>query len=472
MFISYAQNFEDVILWRALKDVEKGFYIDIGAQDPVLDSVSLAFYQKGWRGIHVEPSPAYADALRSARQDEVTIEAYVGDVQGEVQFYEVEETGLSTANSDSAARYAAAGHRVTSKSVRSMRLAEILDAHRDRDIHWLKIDVEGGELSVLRSWQPSPVRPWVLVVECIDPLSREDVSAAWEPELVALGYQFAHADGLNRFYVSDAHPELAKALEHGPNVFDEFALSGTSSAPFCSVLTSRQAAMSDQLAESSVRAANLQALVSSLRSDLAQANLEHVAREAELGAVASSLRSEAAQADAARNAREADLNAQVAVHVSELARLHRVILEQGHWCETMTCEVEALKNQIHDLHRSTSWRAMGPFRWVSRHGRKFVVLLVRILAALARRAAALLRSRAPRLFNMLIELRILRRFYRAIVKPPEATSSVATTSPRQSAFISTSVNERSRIDFTPPASTQSQIMSAMARWSKGKRLDA
>jgi|SRR5262245_3315890 len=58
MVISYAQNFEDIILWRALKHVEKGFYIDIGAQDPVVDSVSLAFYEKGWRGVHVEPVPA------------------------------------------------------------------------------------------------------------------------------------------------------------------------------------------------------------------------------------------------------------------------------------------------------------------------------------------------------------------------------------------------------------------------------
>ena len=56
MFISYAQNFEDVILWRALKHVENGFYIDIGAQDPVIDSVSRGFYEKGWRGLHVEPT--------------------------------------------------------------------------------------------------------------------------------------------------------------------------------------------------------------------------------------------------------------------------------------------------------------------------------------------------------------------------------------------------------------------------------
>ncbi|BCG81534.1 FkbM family methyltransferase [Mesorhizobium sp. 113-3-3] len=67
---SYAQNFEDVILWRALEHVERGFYIDIGAQDPVVDSVSLAFYERGWRGIHVEPSANYAEKLRAARPDE------------------------------------------------------------------------------------------------------------------------------------------------------------------------------------------------------------------------------------------------------------------------------------------------------------------------------------------------------------------------------------------------------------------
>ena len=32
--ISYAQNFEDVMLWRALRHVPKGFYIDVDAHEP------------------------------------------------------------------------------------------------------------------------------------------------------------------------------------------------------------------------------------------------------------------------------------------------------------------------------------------------------------------------------------------------------------------------------------------------------
>ena len=39
-FISYSQNLEDVMLWRALKHIENGFYIDVGAGSPTVDSVT------------------------------------------------------------------------------------------------------------------------------------------------------------------------------------------------------------------------------------------------------------------------------------------------------------------------------------------------------------------------------------------------------------------------------------------------
>jgi len=74
-FISYAQNFEDVMLWRALKHIEHGCYVDVGAQHPVIDSVSKAFYERGWRGIHIEPVAHYAELLRLDRPDEKVLQA-------------------------------------------------------------------------------------------------------------------------------------------------------------------------------------------------------------------------------------------------------------------------------------------------------------------------------------------------------------------------------------------------------------
>jgi hypothetical protein len=45
--ISYPQNFEDIMFYRSLKNVKDGFYIDIGAADPIAESVSKLFYDKG-----------------------------------------------------------------------------------------------------------------------------------------------------------------------------------------------------------------------------------------------------------------------------------------------------------------------------------------------------------------------------------------------------------------------------------------
>ena len=46
--ISYAQNHEDVLLRRAFPDQDAGFYLDVGAAHPVIDSVTKHFYDRGW----------------------------------------------------------------------------------------------------------------------------------------------------------------------------------------------------------------------------------------------------------------------------------------------------------------------------------------------------------------------------------------------------------------------------------------
>src|SRR5262245_18396604 len=107
MFVSYAQNFEDVMLRRALRHVTEGFYIGIGAQDPTVDSVSLCFYEMGWRGLHVEPTAVFADKLRAARPDEEVIQAAVGARGETCTFYEIfPDTGLSTGSSTLAQQHA------------------------------------------------------------------------------------------------------------------------------------------------------------------------------------------------------------------------------------------------------------------------------------------------------------------------------------------------------------------------------
>ena len=76
--ISYAQNFEDVMLWRALKNVKNGFYVDVGAGRPELDSVTKHFYEQGWHGINIEPHSEDFLLLAAARPRDVNLNIAIG----------------------------------------------------------------------------------------------------------------------------------------------------------------------------------------------------------------------------------------------------------------------------------------------------------------------------------------------------------------------------------------------------------
>jgi FkbM family methyltransferase len=273
--ISYAQNFEDVMLWRALKNVENGFYIDIGAQDPVIDSVSLAFYEKGWRGIHVEPTPHYADLLRKERPEDSVIQAAVSTSKGFLRFFEIPDSGISTADAAIAAQHVERGFKVHEITVPSIPLASIFSLCKHHEIHWLKIDVEGFESQVLSSWGKAAARPWIVVVESTLPLTQIESHAKWERHLVKHGYSYVYFDGLNRFYVSEQRPELKGAFRSGPNVFDGFVLNGTGSAPFWSLIEKRhQIELVEKAGEFEENAKRLQSQIEALEQARSKRELE------------------------------------------------------------------------------------------------------------------------------------------------------------------------------------------------------
>ncbi len=221
-FISYAQNFEDVMLWRALKHVENGFYIDVGANDPSIDSVTKAFYERGWRGINIEPLPSHYGDLSRERPRDINLQCAVAASNGEIEVWECEVRGWATAATEVVARHRAEGHEGTFHKVPVATLAHICTQHVTGEIHFLKIDVEGFEKAVIEGADFSRFRPWILVIEATKPNSTEEIHGEWEHTILSANYELGYTDGLNRFYVAKEHRELLESLRYPPNVFDEF----------------------------------------------------------------------------------------------------------------------------------------------------------------------------------------------------------------------------------------------------------
>lgn len=223
-FVSYAQNLEDVVLWRALGHVSGGFYIDVGAASPRIDSVTLAFYERGWRGINVEPHPVSYVALTTDRPRDMNLNVALADGEAEARMSLASNPALSTLDPVEARRLEGRGlqltpHRVTVSTLRSVWRDHVPPG---QEVHFLKVDVEGFERRVLLGNDWASNRPWIVVVEATKPERQVSSHADWEPILLESTYQLAYWDGLNRFYVAEEHGELLASFDHPPDVFDQY----------------------------------------------------------------------------------------------------------------------------------------------------------------------------------------------------------------------------------------------------------
>ena len=224
-FISYAQNGEDVVLARAFGPDHIGFYVDIGASDPVVDSVTKHFYDQGWNGINVEPASLVASELRAARPRDLTLELAIGSESGQQLFYELprEMTGCSTFSESIAEKYRREGHEVIPHEVPVKTLAQLCEEHTaGRSIDFLKVDVEGAEAEVLAGADFSRFRARIVLVEATLPGTPVASHETWEGLLLRAGYDFVLFDGLNRFYVREEDAALVAPLSAPANVFDDY----------------------------------------------------------------------------------------------------------------------------------------------------------------------------------------------------------------------------------------------------------
>jgi FkbM family methyltransferase len=221
--VSYSQNGEDVRLWRVFRSVAEGFYVDVGAADPDVDSVTRLFYEHGWSGVNIEPSPCFT-ALEEARPRDVNLPIVIGEREESVPFF-VTYPSLATSTVDLAAHQniPEAIERVEEISVPQRRLESVIREHAaNRTIHFLKVDVEGAERQVLASSDWALFRPVVVLVEAVESWSTTPTHKRWESILTEAGYRFAAFDGINRFYVAEGYDHLIPSLAYPISALDRF----------------------------------------------------------------------------------------------------------------------------------------------------------------------------------------------------------------------------------------------------------
>ncbi len=157
----YSQDGQDSYLDTTIfRGMNRGIFVDVGAYDGFEISNSLFFEKhRQWTGLCVEPNPIHRESLsrRVSHKEYMAVANY----EGELDFYS--NTGRTCGLSGLVKYYHPERHqRLVSENsaygsetrvikVPVVPLQKLLDKYSMDYIHYLSIDTEGSELSVLES---------------------------------------------------------------------------------------------------------------------------------------------------------------------------------------------------------------------------------------------------------------------------------------------------------------------------------
>lgn len=169
---SYSQDGEDMVLKSFYENRKgyKGFYIDVGAHHPVRYSNTYYFYNKGWKGINIEPTPTAITPFKILRGRDINLNVGVGPAQDILTFYCFNEPALNTFSEKLALEVDKKDnkYKITQRvKVEVLPLREILNKYVPAGvkIDFMTVDVEGLDFDVLKSNDWDKYSPEYLMVE-------------------------------------------------------------------------------------------------------------------------------------------------------------------------------------------------------------------------------------------------------------------------------------------------------------------
>jgi FkbM family methyltransferase len=200
---TYAQNREDLYLYALLNSVDKGFYVDVGANHETLHSVTKLFYGLGWSGINIEPNSKLIKEFSNKRKRDINLQIGVSNKKSKMSFREYPDfDGLSTLSEEIKQLNIQKNINFIDYDIPVDTLSSLFAKNNVKEIDFIKVDVEGHELAVLEGNNWKKYRSTVVLFEgtdgdrCISYMKKQN-------------YRLEFFDGLNYYMIDKNKPEIS-----------------------------------------------------------------------------------------------------------------------------------------------------------------------------------------------------------------------------------------------------------------------
>lgn len=167
--IFYSQQKEDEILFEKYLNYKNGIFIELGAMDGIQYSNTYFFESElGWSGILIEPSHEFNNLIRN-RPKSYCYNVAISEKNGNVEFIGDGALGGIKESMSEGHIHGWGINKNSYKIVKSRTLKSILNEvskinQNFNRVDFFSLDVEGGELEVLKSYDWS-IPTYIILIE-------------------------------------------------------------------------------------------------------------------------------------------------------------------------------------------------------------------------------------------------------------------------------------------------------------------
>jgi len=165
----YSFSGVDVIIQNIFRNKQKGFYVDVGCQNPIKNNNTYLLHKKGWFGLNIDLDKDNIDIFNVSRPNDENINTAISNKVGQTDLYFYHKKSPINTIDKSTSNFQKANVSEI-KKIQTNTLNNILynSKYKNTKINLLSVDVEGHELQVFEGLDFNLHKPEVIVVELLD----------------------------------------------------------------------------------------------------------------------------------------------------------------------------------------------------------------------------------------------------------------------------------------------------------------
>ena len=164
---------EDKYLIKLFDKSFKGKFLDVGCYHPTRHNNTFIMYKRGWSGINIDLNPFTIELFNYLRPRDININVGVSDTEEEKKLYFIDEFNTQNTLDNNQLNFLKKHHNIKDteileKKIMTRNLNNILDDHKFYNIDFMNLDIEGHELSVLKTLNFNKFKIKYLCIEMIE----------------------------------------------------------------------------------------------------------------------------------------------------------------------------------------------------------------------------------------------------------------------------------------------------------------